>query len=101
MYNDIIALLSINHTVNNAGDTLEVVSRKEVFAQVKSIGMKETYEGIAIGLRPECVFVLADYYDYDGQKDIEYNGVRYSVLRHYRRPGSIELELVVVADAST
>ena len=101
MYNDIITLLSVEHTVSDAGDTMETITGKEVFARVKNISMKETYEGIAVGLKPECVFVLADYYDYDGQKDIEYNGVRYSVLRHYRRPGSIELELVVVADAST
>jgi hypothetical protein len=53
------------------------------------------------GLVGSEMCIRDSYYDYDGQKDIEYNGVRYSVLRHYRRPGSIELELVVVADAST
>lgn len=106
MYNEVIILLSGSPTVNDIGDTLEAVAedaliRKEVFAKVKSVSMKENYEGFAVGLKPECVFVLADYYDYDGQKDIEYNGVHYSVFRHYRRPGCNELELVVVADASS
>lgn len=94
MYNDVITLLSIATTTNEVGDTVETITSKEVFAQVRSVGMKESYEALAVGLKPELAFVLADYYDYDDQEYIEHNSVRYRVLRTYRKLSN-ELELVV------
>lgn len=94
MYNDVITLLTITETVNDIGDLVETVAKKEVFAQVRSVGMKESYEALAVGLKPELTFVLADYYDYDDQEFIEYNSVRYRVLRTYRKTSN-ELEIVV------
>lgn len=94
MYNDVITLLTVTETVNNIGDLVETVEKKEVFAQVRSVGMKESYEALAVGLKPELTFVLADYYDYDDQEFIEYNSARYRVLRTYRK-ASNELEIVV------
>ena len=94
MYNDVITLLTITEATNNIGDLVETITKKEVFAQVRSIGMKESYEALAVGLKPELTFVLADYYDYDDQEFIEYNSVRYRVLRTYRK-ASNEIEIVV------
>lgn len=94
MYNDVIALLTITETVNDIGDLVETVAKKEVFAQIRSVGMKESYEALAVGLKPELTFALADYYDYDDQEFIEYNSVRYRVQRTYRK-ASNELEIVV------
>ena len=94
MYNDVITLLTITETENDIGDLIETISKKEVFAQVRSIGMKENYESLAVGLKPELTFILADYYDYDDQEFIEYNTVRYKVLRTYRKTTN-ELEIVV------
>lgn len=94
MYNDVITLLTITEAANNIGDLVETITKKEVFAQVRSIGMKESYEALAVGLKPELTFVLADYYDYDDQEFIEYNSVRYRVLRTYRK-ASNEIEIVV------
>ena len=94
MYNDVISLLTITQTVNEIGDTVESITKKEVFAAVRSAGMKETYEALNVGLKPEMVFVLADYYDYDDQEHIEYNSIRYKVLRTYRKATN-ELEIVV------
>ena len=94
MYNDVITLLTITEAENDIGDLIETISKKEVFAQVRSIGMKENYEALAVGLKPELTFILADYYDYDDQEFIEYNTVRYKVLRTYRKTTN-ELEIVV------
>lgn len=93
MYNDVITLVSIARAVDEIGDPVEVESTKEVFAAVRSVGMRETYEALAAGLKPELVFVLADYYDYDDQEEIEHEGTRYRVLRTYRK--DVELEIVV------
>lgn len=94
MYNDVITLLTITEAENDIGDLVETITKKEVYAQVRSIGMKEKYEAFAVGLKPELTFVLADYYDYDDQEFIEYNSVRYSVLRTYRKITN-EIEIVV------
>ena len=94
MYNDVITLLTITEAPNTIGDIVETITEKDVFAEVKSIGMKESYEALAVGLKPEMSFLIADYYDYDNQEFIEYNSVRYKVLRTYRK-GSNELEIVV------
>jgi SPP1 family predicted phage head-tail adaptor len=94
MYNDVITLLSIEEEPNDIGDLVETITRTEVFAEVRSIGMKEKYEALAVGLKPELTFVLADYYDYDNQQAVEYNGIRYKVLRTYQKR-THELEIVV------
>ena len=94
MYNDVITLLSITESVNGIGDLVETITRTEVFARVRSVGMKESYEAFAVGLKPELTFVLADYYDYNDQEFIEYDSVRYKVLRTYRKTTN-ELEIVV------
>ena len=95
MYNDVISLLTITLATNDIGDMVETIVKSEVFAKVKSVGMKENYEALAVGLKPELVFVLADYYDYDDQEFIEYETKRYKVLRIYKKEGKIELEIVV------
>lgn len=94
MYNDVISLLTVTNTTNSIGDPIESTAKKDVFAMVRSIGMKEKYEALAIGLHPELTFVLADYYDYDNQEFIEYETARYRVLRTYRKATN-ELEIVV------
>lgn len=94
MYNDVITLLTITEAPNTIGDIVETITRTDVFAEVRSIGMKESYEALAVGLKPEMAFVIADYYDYNNQEFIEYETVRYKVLRTYRK-GSNELEIVV------
>lgn len=94
MYNDVITLLTIVEAENAIGDIVETITKTDVFAQVKSIGMKESYEALAVGLKPEMAFLIADYYDYDNQEHIEYNSVRYKVLRTFRK-SSNELEIVV------
>ena len=93
MYNDVITLISVTRTVDAIGDPVEVETRVDVFAASRSVGMRETYEAMAVGLKPERVFVLADYYDYDDQEEIEHEGIRYRVLRTYRK--DVELEIVV------
>jgi len=94
MYNDVITLIAVSKAVNAIGDMVETETETEVFAEVRSIGMREKYEALAVGLKPELTFVLADYYDYDNQDMIEYETVRYKVLRTYRKTTN-ELEIVV------
>lgn len=91
MQNDVITLVSVANTVNELGDTVSVRTEREIFAEVRSIGMKETYEALAHGLKPELTFVLADYYDYNDEMIVIYEEKEYRVLRTYRNSNALEL----------
>lgn len=93
MCNDVITLISETHSVNEYGDAVITEARREVFCAVKSVGMRETYEALSVGLKPEFTFILADYYEYENEERVEYEGVEYRVLRTYRN--STQLEMVV------
>lgn len=64
---------------------------REVAAESRSVGMTETYTALSQGLRPSITFKLALAEDYQGEKEVEYGGVRYRVLRTYRNGDGIEL----------
>lgn len=92
MYSNVVKLIkkSLGGT-NKYGDPVYTEAEREVFAQIKSISQKEYYEANTSGFKPELKVVLADYYDYDGEDTIEYDGVRYDIYRTYRSNISIEL----------
>ena len=68
-------------------------SPREVFCGLRSVSRTEFYQAEATGYKPELVFVLADYLDYNEETLADYNGQRYRVIRTYRT--GQELELIV------
>lgn len=64
-----------------------------VYAEMKSVGQSEFYQAQTAGKKPEIKFVITDYMDYQGQKYLIHDGIRYSILRTYRVKGSSELEI--------
>lgn len=98
MQNDVIKLIGKSFAVDEYGDSVANESIHEVFAEVKSVGMREKYEALQAGLNPEFTFVLADYLEYDDEPEIEYQGKRYRMIRTYRNGQTIEI--VVTRDAS-
>ena len=62
----------------------QVISEEEttVMATVKSITASEFFEAGRNGFKPEFRFDMF-LYDYDGQKELEYKGVRYTVYRTF------------------
>ena len=63
----------------------------EVFAEVRSVGMKESYEAMSVGLHPEIVFRLNNEADYDEQRQVIWRNVTYKVIRTYVSGDGIEL----------
>lgn len=96
MYNEVITLVSKTYTIDEYGDTQATRTEREVFARIKSIGMKEKYEALQAGLDPEHTFILPDYYEYDNETEILYEGNTYRVIRTYRNGKT--LEIVVTRD---
>ncbi len=97
MFDSVITLMKETNTVDSYGDTTQTFTERQVFAEVKSIGMSEFYQAEAVGLKPEIKFVIADFADYQNEKQLKYKpfgGVEeiYTVLRTYRN--KINLEIV-------
>ena len=100
MYNDIAYLIQKSvDGVDEYGDPKIVETSKEIFCNIMSVGQKEFYDAQTVGAKPELKIVIADYYDYTDEDEIEvidYRGrTRYQVLRTYRVLGSNELEITL------
>ena len=98
MYNDVIKLRSYTESTDDYGITQRTVKERTVFAGLKSIGQSEFYQAQADGLKPELKFIISDYLDYKGEKEIEHEGKVYSVLRTYRDGRKLEITVYGVDD---
>jgi putative phage head-tail adaptor len=95
MYDEQIKLLGKEKVINIPGQGREKrQAERIVFAKVLSIGMNEFYQGSATGFKPELKFEIADYMDYDNEKELIYDKVKYQVLRTYRK-NKRQLEITV------
>lgn len=74
-------------------DAIMELEKVELFAEQRSIGQKEFYQAQTEGEKPEVKFVIPDYLDYDGQRIVIHEGIRYKFLRTFRKNGSTELEI--------
>lgn len=90
MMHDVIKLLSITNTVNNAGDSISVPVEREVFADCKSIRQTEFYQAAATGLKPEIMFEVWSI-EYAGEKQLKYEGKVYTIVRTFSKGELTEL----------
>lgn len=93
MYNDIIQLISkrITDQKDEYGDYVVEETKREVFAEVLSVGMNEFYQAMTAGLKPQIQLEIADYYDYQNEEELIYENVRYKILRTYRKGVPLEI----------
>ena len=96
MFNSVIYLMKETNTVDAYGDTTQTFTERQVYAEVKSIGQSEFYQAEAVGLKPEIKFVIADFADYQNEKQLKYTpfgGTEeiYDVLRTYRNKLNLEI----------
>ena len=91
MFNDIANLCTATTTYDDVGNTVETLTKKQVYVKPKSIKATEFYQAAEVGMKPDFTLVLADYYDYNGEKLVEYNGEMYDVLRTYRKDNRLEI----------
>ena len=94
MYNEVIKLVK-EHAgeVDEYGNDSPTYTYREVFAEVRSIGMREFYNAAQTDYKPECTAVLADYRDYNGEAIVMMADVPYHVIRTYREGKQLELTL--------
>lgn len=96
MFDDVIKLIKDTDTTDYYGDLVKTTSERTLYAEVKSIGQTEFYQAQAVGLRPEIKFVIADFYDYQGEQQLKYTpfgGTEqvYEIIRTYRNNTNLEI----------
>ena len=56
---------------------------REVFCTIRSVGMREVYEAMSHGLRPELVIDLPHAFEYQGENFARVNETDYLIIRSY------------------
>lgn len=79
---DVIYLVSESPEAHGVFDN-HAETETMVYCTVKSVSMREFYTAHEAGLEPDIVFNLTNAEDYDGQKIVLWNDVRYRVIRTY------------------
>ncbi len=92
MYSELITFLGKIETVNVAGQgRRKKQSKRQVLAKLLNVGTVEFYQAQASGHKPEIKFELADYLDYQNEKEFIFNDIKYEVLRTYRKGRQLEV----------
>ena len=100
MYDTPVKLVKKTVTSNEYGDHTAVETVREVFADERSVRQSEFYQAATVGKKPEIMFVLADYLDYQDESIVRFkplwsqNELDFKVLRTFRNKKTNELEIV-------
>ena len=82
LFREVINLIGITTTENDMGDIIDVETKRQVFADKKSVRQNEFYQAAATGLRPEIMFVVRTI-DYEQEPKLESNSKPYNIIRTY------------------
>ena len=96
MFNSIITLIKTipNGTVDSYGDPVDIEERRDIFCALLSIEQSEFYQAQTAGVKPQLKAVISDYLDYHDEEEAVVDGIRYKVLRTYRKMSN-ELEITL------
>lgn len=88
MYNHELTLISYEIGKDEIGNEIKIPIKKNIFCKVADIGSTEFYNAQVLGLKPEIKFIVHEF-EYEGEKEVEFEGEKYKVLRTYRKKYSI------------
>ena len=90
---NVLDLITVSPEPAGVG-TERTETKRTVYCTVKSIGQQEAYLAMGQGLNPELKVILAHYFEYEGERQCELDGVRYDIMRTYEtETDGIELTL--------
>ncbi len=88
--NELTLIKTTGSTTNSIGDSIPNEEKTTVLCDILSVTRSEHYTAMANQMQPELVFVL-NKYDYDKQKDVEFEGDRYRVIRTFKPKSSKDI----------
>lgn len=83
MVDGVIALVAKTRQTDAYGRQQPAETTREVFAQIDSVSRAEYFAAGQNGLNPEYRFTVFSG-EYNGEREADYNGVRYSIYRTYQ-----------------
>lgn len=93
-YTEIIYLISKIEEVDEIGNyTTSSETSKKCYAKKQSVKTNEFYNAIEAGFNPTIELVLKRL-NYCGEKELDYNGVRYSIIRTVDPKNKFDIVLV-------
>lgn len=82
MYDDIAVLKAYGETTfDRYGNATKAVTETTVFVQPRGVYSSEFYNAAQLGLKPSVTLFIANREDYDGQKELTFQGRDYTVIR--------------------
>ena len=94
MYNDVVKIAKAEAVTDEIGNEIvsaDWINAKEIFCEISSISQSEFYTAAQAGFKPSLKIKIADYYDYNGEDMLLYNGDEYNIIRTYQNGTAIEL----------
>ncbi|MFM1542293.1 phage head closure protein [Helcococcus ovis] len=92
MYTEVITLISKKEEeIDKYGDTVVKEVRRDVFGRLDRIYLSETLQAMSQGFERQVRFRLSDYYDYDNEEELEYEGKRWKVINTQRIGTELEI----------
>ena len=88
---DVCYLIAEEPARHGVFDQPTETTERMVYCTVRSVSSADYWRAHEQGLNPEVVFELADYYEYEGERLIRWDGRTWSVIRTYVDGIKIEL----------
>lgn len=82
MYEDVAKLIKYGEsTFDRYGNETVEKTAREVYVMPRGVYQSEYYNAAQVGLKPSITFEISTREDYEEEKELEYNGRIYDVIR--------------------
>lgn len=92
-YIEELTLIKETISQDDIGQAVKTETKTTVYARKNVVGSREFYNAMAVGIKPTAELQIR-LSNYDGEQAVEYNGIRYSVIRTVPK-GKFDLVLVI------
>ena len=95
MYSEVITLLGdVIESIDEYGDTIKAQEQREVFARLDRIYLSESLQAMAQGFERQVRFRISDYFDYNNEEELLYEGKKFRVINTQIVGTELELNCV-------
>lgn len=89
LFRDSLDLLTTEEGTNDNGfEQINIKSRRTVFANKKDVRQSEFYQAATQGIKLDTMFAIRSV-EYNGEKILEHDGIRYNIIRTYDKNGEL------------
>lgn len=79
-YREKIDLIEFTETQDEIGNIIQTETSRTIYAKKNFVGVQEFYNAVAVGITPTAQLQIRAL-NYHNESEVDYNGVRYNVVR--------------------